>query len=112
MRRGEIRYADLGGSFGRRPVLILTASQIIPVLNAVTCAPITTTIREIATRVSLDERDGLREKSEAACEAIMTLSKSDIDPAAIGSIEELRLGEVDHAVARALDVRRENLPAR
>lgn len=110
MRRGEIRYADVGGGFGRRPVLIMSATEIIRVLNAVTCAPITTSIREIPTRVPLGQTEGLREKSEAACEALMTLSKSDIDSVPIGWVDETRFLEIDRAVARPLDIRRANLP--
>ncbi len=110
MRRGEIRYADVGGGFGRRPVLIVTATEIIPVLSAVTCAPVTTTVRGIPTRVQLGRDEGLRRESEAACEAMMTLDKSDIDPAPLGSLEQGRLAEVDRAIARALDIRREHLP--
>lgn len=110
MRRGEIRYADAGGGFGRRPVLIVTATEIIPVLNAVTCAPVTTSVRGIPTRVPLGRAEGLSRKSEAACEALMTLSKSDIDAAPIGSLDESRFLDLDRAVARALDIRRANLP--
>lgn len=40
MQRGEIRYADVEGSFSRRPVIIVSATEIIPVLSAVTCAPL------------------------------------------------------------------------
>lgn len=110
MRRGEIRYADVGGGFGRRPVVIVTASEIIPVLNAVTCAPVTTTLRGIPTRVPLGRKEGLREKSEAACEALVTLRKSDIDAAPLGALDDARFLELDRAIARALDVRRANLP--
>lgn len=112
MRRGEIRYADVGGGFGHRPVLIVTATEIISVLNAVTCVPITTTVRGIPTRVPLGRPEGMRQKSEAACEALLTLRKSDIDSAALGSLDEARFLELDRAVARALDVRRANLPTR
>lgn len=111
MRRGEIRYADAGGGFGRRPVLIVTATETISVLNAVTCAPVTTTLREIPTRVALGRREGLRRKSEAACEALVTLNKSDIEAAPLGWLDEVRFIELDRAIARALDVRRANLPA-
>jgi len=110
MHRGEIRYAEVGGGFGRRPVLIVTATEIIPVLNAVTCAPVTTTVREIPTRVAVGPLEGLRRKSEAACEALVTLNKSDIETAPLGSLDEGRFIELDRAIARALDVRRANLP--
>ena len=110
MQRGEIRYADAGGGFGRRPVLIVTASEIIPVLNAVTCAPITTSIRGIPTRIALGPDEGLREPSEGVCDSLVTLHKSNIDTARIGVLDEVRIGELDRAIARALDIRRTNLP--
>ncbi|MGH2748482.1 MAG: type II toxin-antitoxin system PemK/MazF family toxin [Actinomycetota bacterium] len=111
MRRGEIRYADVGGGFGRRPVLVVSATETIAVLNAVTCAPVTTTLREIPTRVALGRGEGLRRKSEAACEALVTLNKSDIETAPLGWLDEARFIELDRAIARALDVRRSSLPA-
>jgi len=109
MVRGEIRYADLGAGFGRRPVLIVTASEIIPVLSGVTCAPITTSVREIPTRVPLGRREGLRQPSEAACDSLMTVAKTALDSAPSGSLDESRFVELDRAIARALDIRRANL---
>ncbi|MHB8510643.1 MAG: type II toxin-antitoxin system PemK/MazF family toxin [Actinomycetota bacterium] len=110
MKRGEIRYADFGGRAGRRPVIIVTATEIIPVLNAITCAPITTTVRGIATRVSLGMKEGLRRKSEAACEALTTLHKTDFDPSALGALSESRFADLDSAIMRALDIKRAHLP--
>jgi len=110
MQRGEIRYADAGGGFGRRPVLIVTAGEIIPVLNAVTCAPITTSVRGIPTRIALGPDEGLREPSEGVCDSLVTLQKSNIDTSRIGVLDEARIGELDRAIARALDIRRTNLP--
>ncbi len=111
MVRGELRYADVGGSFGRRPVLIVTASEIIPVLSAVTCAPVTASVRDIPTRVALGPEEGLTQASEAVCDAMATIEKADIDTAPIGSLSPRRFGELDRAIARALDIRKENLPA-
>lgn len=110
MERGEIRYADAGGGFGRRPVIIVTATEIIPVLNAVTCVPITTSLRGIATRIAIGSDEGLREPSEGDCDSLMTLRKADIDTARTGFLDESRIGELDRALARALDIRRTNLP--
>ena len=112
MRRGEIRYADTGGPSGRRPVLIVTATDMIPVLGNVTCAPVTTTLRGITTRVPLGRREGLREKSEAACESLITISKSEVDPAALGRLEPSRFGDLDRALARTLDIQRGHLHGR
>ncbi len=104
-----MRWADIGGAFGRRPVLVVTASEIIPVLNAVTCAPVTTSLREIPTRVPLGADEGLAEPSEAVCDALMTLAKSSIDTVPLGRLGESRIAEIDRAIARALDIRREHL---
>jgi len=112
MRRGEIRWADIGGPHGRRPVLIVAATELIAHVNAVTCAPITTTVRGIATRVLLGRPEGLARRSEAACEALVTIPKSDMDTAPLGSLSEARFAELDRAIARALDVRAGHLPRR
>lgn len=109
MRRGEIRYADVGGGFGRRPVLIVTATELIAALSAVTCAPVTTSVRGIPTRVELGRHEGIRRRSEAACEALITMRKSEIDASALGSLDESRLAELDRAIALALDIRRTSL---
>lgn len=109
MERREIRYADAGGGFGRRPVIIATATEIIPVLSAVTCVPITTSLRGIPTRIALGSEEGIREPSEGVSDSLMTLRKADIDTARTGLLES-RIGELDRAVARSLDIRRFNLP--
>lgn len=44
---------------GRRPYLILTRSETVPVLSRLLAVPATKTIRGIPTEVSLDERDGM-----------------------------------------------------
>jgi hypothetical protein len=54
--------------------------------------------------------EGLREPSEAACDALITLPKSEIDTARTGFLDEDRISELDRAIARALDIRRAYLP--
>lgn len=110
MHRGEIRYADMGGGFGHRPVVIVTATELLAVLTAVTCAPISTRLRGIATKVAVGEAEGLREPSEVACDALATIHKDDLDTVPLGSLSPERFDELDRAIARALDMRREHLP--
>ncbi len=43
--QGEVWWADLPQPVGRRPVLVLTRSDAIPVLANVTVAPLTRSIR-------------------------------------------------------------------
>lgn len=51
----------------------------------------------------------MREPSEAVCEALATIEKDDIDTVPLGSLAASRFGELDRAIARALDIRRANL---
>ncbi len=44
---------------GRRPFLILTRSEAIPVLNQVLAVPATRTVRGIPTEVVVDQRHGM-----------------------------------------------------
>lgn len=46
---------------GRRPFLILTRDEAIPVLSQVLGVPATRTVRGIPTEVALDESDGMSE---------------------------------------------------
>lgn len=56
--RGEVWWYGHPDA-GRRPVLVLTRSDAVPVLNQVLAAPATTTIRGIPTEVELNETDGM-----------------------------------------------------
>ncbi|MDQ3574243.1 MAG: type II toxin-antitoxin system PemK/MazF family toxin [Actinomycetota bacterium] len=44
---------------GRRPYLVLSRDEAIPVLNRVLAVPATRTIRDIPTEVELDTADGM-----------------------------------------------------
>jgi mRNA interferase MazF len=72
--RGDIFDADLP-DLGVRPVLIVTRQVAIPVLSAVTVAPITSTIRGIASEVPLNSEHGLEHSSAASCDNLLTIAK-------------------------------------
>lgn len=46
-------------SLGRRPALVLTRSEALPVLPRVLVAPATTTVRGLPSEVALDADDGM-----------------------------------------------------
>ncbi len=58
MSRGEVWWYE-HPSGGRRPYLILTRDEAIPVLNRVLGVPATRTVRDIPTEVALDAGDGM-----------------------------------------------------
>ncbi|MGH8900850.1 MAG: type II toxin-antitoxin system PemK/MazF family toxin [Egibacteraceae bacterium] len=58
MKRGEVWWYE-DPRTGRRPFLILTRDEAIPLLNQVLAVPATRTIRGIPTEVALDGADGM-----------------------------------------------------
>ena len=65
MKRGEVRWYEFQPPNKRRPVLLLTRDSVMPHLNEVTIAPITTTIRGIASEVRLGISGGMPEECAA-----------------------------------------------
>jgi mRNA interferase MazF len=63
-RRGEVWFADVPGD-KRRPILVLSRDPMGGVLHSVICAPITSTIRGLATEVTLGREAGLVRPSVA-----------------------------------------------
>jgi mRNA interferase MazF len=59
LNRGEIRWYTFRPPDKRRPVLILTRSDMIDQLNEIIVAPATRTIRGLATEVVLSQEDGM-----------------------------------------------------
>ena len=103
--RGDIIWADLGDPAGRRPVCVLTRDAAIPVLNTVTCAPITRTIRGIASEIELGPEHGLPETSAIVCDNILTVPQFQLDPERVGHLDEVHVAALDRALRYALDIR-------
>lgn len=61
MTRGDICWIETPED-GRRPILVLTRAEAIPVLHEVTAAIVTRTIRGIPTEVRLGVDDGMPEE--------------------------------------------------
>lgn len=75
MNRGDIRYYTFKAPDKRRPVLLLTRSSIIPHINEITVAPLTSTIRGIPSEVVLTQDDGLPESCAVNLDHIQTIPK-------------------------------------
>lgn len=101
MRRGEIRWCTFSAPAKRRPVLILTRNSAIPVLNALTVAAITTTMRNVPTEVFLGRTDGVPTDCAVNLDHLQTIPKSHIG-ALIARLSPERMPEVQAAVQFAL----------
>jgi mRNA interferase MazF len=97
MIRGDVCYYTFKAPDKRRPVLILTRTSAISFLNEVTVAPITTTIRDNASSVWLDESDGMREPCAVNADYIQTVLKSRLG-SPIAHLSENKLEEVFEAI--------------
>ena len=101
MRRGEVRWYTFKAPDKRRPVLILTRDSAIGFLNALTVAPVTTTIRYIPSEVLLTPEDGLLTECAANMDNIQTVAKHRLGPM-IAHLPLERMEEVNQAIAFAL----------
>ena len=60
----------------RRPALVVSRDEAIPVLNNVLVAPVTSSIREVPTCISVGRREGLHRHSVASFDNLATVPKS------------------------------------
>jgi mRNA interferase MazF len=94
----------MGRPAGRRPVCVLTRDAAIEVLAAVTCAPVTRTIRGIRSEVEVGAQEGLPETSVVNCDNLVTIAKLDLDREPVGRLGNEKRGELDRALRYALDI--------
>lgn len=80
MRRGEIRWYTFRLPDKRRPVLILTRSEVIDRLNEVMVVPATRTIRGLRTEVVLTPEDGMPVARALNFDHVSTAQRERIGP--------------------------------
>lgn len=102
--RNDIFWADLGPPAGRRPVCVLTRDAAIAVLTAVSCAPITRTIRGIRSEVEVGPEHGLPESCVINCDNVITIPVDALDAEPVGHLDEVSRAALDAALRYALDI--------
>lgn len=104
VNRGDVFWANLGDPAGRRPVCVLTRNAAIEVLTAVTCAPITRTIRGIRSEVEIGPDEGLPEACVISCDNLITLPKATFSEPPVGHLGVETRARLDRALRYALDI--------
>ncbi len=100
MIRGEVWLAEVGRK--RRPVIVLTRSEVLDVRALVTVAEITTSVRGIGAEVELDHAElGLDEESVINCDGLHTIAQGTLTQR-LGAVDETTLSRVCAAVSYAL----------
>ena len=100
MRRGELWLAQVGRK--KRPVLVLTRSEVIDVRELVTVAEVTTSIRGLAAEVDVDHSEvGLDRPSVINCDGIHTVAQTALT-GPVGEVSGDTMRKVCTAVSYAL----------
>jgi mRNA interferase MazF len=100
-RRGEVWWGEIEG-VGRRPFLVMTRTAAIPVLNSVLAAPVTRTVRDIPTELSLGPDDGMPTDCAASFDNLRVVPKTHlVDRVCV--LEPLRLLDACRALRAAVD---------
>jgi mRNA interferase MazF len=101
LERGEVRLYEFPPSDKRRPVVVLTRQPSIRLLNSVTVAPITSSIRGVPAEVVLDERDGMKGPCAVNLHNLLTIPSRRLGPR-VGSLSDQRMTEICGAIKYAL----------
>jgi mRNA interferase MazF len=100
VRRGELWLAQVGRK--KRPVLVLTRTEVIDVRHLVTVAEVTTSIRGLAAEVDVDHAGvGLDRPSVINCDGIHTVGRASL-AGPIGEVDDATMHKVCAAVGYAL----------
>jgi mRNA interferase MazF len=100
---GDIRLVEMASPDKRRPALVLTRGSLLRHLNQVVVAPITRTVRGIATELPVGEECGLKEPSAAKLDQLQAVHRDRLGRR-VGSLDPARKRELRQAVLFALEL--------
>lgn len=109
MRRGEVRWYRFRPPDKERPVVLLTRDSVMSSLGEVTVAPITSTIRNIASQVVLTEVDGMPQACAVSMDHVRTVQQARIG-GLITTLRPERMDEIRRALLFALGFRENPAP--
>jgi mRNA interferase MazF len=98
-RRGDVWLARLDKV---RPLVVLTRDPLGSILNAVIAAPITSTVRNLSTEVSVGPEDGVRAQSVANLDNVQLVARSRL-VRKVGRVRVSTLEAMCEALAIAVD---------
>jgi mRNA interferase MazF len=98
--QGEVWWAQADDK--RRPVLIVTRNEAIPVLHRLVVAPVTRTVRGIPTEVELGRDEGLGVRCAASFDNLQPVNRHMLTER-VGALQASRGAEVCRALAALAD---------
>lgn len=103
--RGEIRLYEFKAPDKRRPVLVLTRSEVIDLLDTVMVAPITSTIRGAPSEVIVGESEGLKKRSAVNLDHVQTVEQRRLGQY-LGTVAPSTMNKVCRALSIAVGCER------
>ena len=100
VNRGEIWLYAFSSPDKRRPVLVLTRQEVIPLLSTVMVAPITSTLRGAPSEVAVGFDEGLKHDSAVNLDHVQTVDKARLGPF-VGTVARDKMGQICRALAIA-----------
>jgi mRNA interferase MazF len=98
--RGEVWTYRFKHSDKRRPVLVLTRPEVIPLLHTVMVAPITSTRRGAPSEVEVGVDEGLKRDSAVNLDHVQTVEQARL-VGFLGSLSDVKMQQVGRALAVA-----------
>ena len=99
-RRGEIWQYRFAAPDKRRPVVILTRREVLPLLRTAIVAPITSTIRGLPSEVIVGIEEGLKHDSAINLDHVQTVEQRSLH-SFVGTLSEAQMRRVCRALALA-----------
>jgi mRNA interferase MazF len=100
LNRGEIWMYSFKPPNKRRPVVVLTRQEVIPLLHTVMVAPVTSTIHGAPGEVIIGIGEGLKRESAINLDHVQTVEQSRLKRF-VGTIGRKKMSEVCRALAIA-----------
>lgn len=100
LNRGEIWLFSSSPPDKRRPVLVLSRQEVIPLLSTVMVAPVTSTVRGAPSEVAIGVEEGLKHESAVNLDHVQTVPKAQLKQF-VGSLGRRKMGQVCRALAIA-----------
>lgn len=99
-RRGEIWFYEFQKPDKRRPVVVLSRQDALPLLRTAIIAPITSTIRGLPSEVVVGTEVGLSHPSAISLDNVRAVEQSGLRRF-VGTLSEGKMGQVCRALAFA-----------
>lgn len=103
MKRGEVWWANLPASAGRRPVVLISRNEAYRIRALVTIAPVTTRVRGIPIEVELGPQEGLQRPCAVNCDSLATIPRNWLQ-SRMAVLNAAKVQEINQAIKFALDL--------